>query len=357
MDSGTFSGFMEQLLKEPAILMYFCLFGITLVTAVIGIVYMRNYRARKAAEAAAVADTASPDPMTGAGYDEISKGGPSIMNMDADLPDLDMLAAMPTAPQAAARPARAGTYNVKLTNGETVQAAEVMVILRDIEDGRLIVQLGDKSYVNLNDHPEAKQKFLKLMKELAQVVSSKPGDPAPAKAESIDLPPPVPAPSTPDSRVSTNDLRAELSTDADDNDVPLSSLVNTPKPSPKTYAPPPPVDPSGAMPGDLPKYKMDDLPLAPRRGIGLFGQKKEDKDRLKQPIPELNIASAIEAYLQHKLRYTAEFDGRSIHILPAPGGGVKIEVDGQYFEAVADVTDEPVRAFIATAIQEWQERQ
>ena len=101
------------------------------------------------------------------------------------------------------------------------------------------------------------------------------------------------------------------------------------------------------MPGDLPSFKLDDNPYErPKRG-----QKKEVK-----PVPELNIAGAIEAYLQYKLHNTPEYAGHSIHIYPSPDGGVSIEVDGRYYDAVGDIPDTEVREFIAGAIQEWQDR-
>ena len=74
------------------------------------------------------------------------------------------------------------------------------------------------------------------------------------------------------------------------------------------------------------------------------------------PVPEINIAGAIETYLQHKKSLTPEYANRSIHIYPAPGGGVSIEVDGKYFEAVSDVTDADVREFLSETISEWQDR-
>jgi len=101
------------------------------------------------------------------------------------------------------------------------------------------------------------------------------------------------------------------------------------------------------MPGDLPSFKLDDNPYErPKRG-----QKKEVK-----PVPELNIAGAIEAYLQYKISHTPDFQGRNIHIYPSPDGGVSIEAEGRYYDAVGDIEDTEVREFIANAIQEWQDR-
>jgi hypothetical protein len=39
------------------------------------------------------------------------------------------------------------------------------------------------------------------------------------------------------------------------------------------------------------------------------------------------------------------------------GGGVQIQVDNSYFDAVGDVSDPEIRAFLSATIEEWQERQ
>ena len=103
------------------------------------------------------------------------------------------------------------------------------------------------------------------------------------------------------------------------------------------------------LPGDLPKFRMPEKIEPPKRG-----RVKPERT----PVPEINIAAAIESYLQHKLSMTGAFPGRSIHVSQSPlHGGVLIEVDGVFFEAVADIKDDAVREYIAAAIQEWQDRQ
>jgi hypothetical protein len=103
----------------------------------------------------------------------------------------------------------------------------------------------------------------------------------------------------------------------------------------------------GKLPGDLPSFKLDDNPMPKLKR----GQRND-----LPPVPEINIAGAIEAYLQHKISLTPDYAGRSIHIYPASGGGVSIEVDGKYFEAVSDVSDPVVREFLSDTISEWQDR-
>jgi hypothetical protein len=119
-----------------------------------------------------------------------------------------------------------------------------------------------------------------------------------------------------------------------------------PAPAPG-FTPPAPTIPTAPLPGDLPRFSLDDQgPIKPPRG-----QKREVK-----PVPEINLAAAIEAFLQHKLRQTPQFASRSIHIHPSPNGGVSIEVDDRFYDAVSEVADVEVRAFLQSAIEEWQDR-
>lgn len=296
---------LQQFMQQPFVssaLAMLCFFAILLVAVVIALVYVRR---RKAEQRAAAGLDLNP-----------------LAEDSADLPDLDILvsslppketSAAPTpapAPAAPARAARQGTFSVALRDGSPAEAVEVMTVLRDVVDGKLIVQMGDKVYQNINSDTEFKDRFTRLMRELAQVARPVGQTTEPASAA---VPPSAPEP-----------------------------LADVPPPA----VPPPPTD-TGEMPGDLPKFKLDEQgPIRPPRG-----QKPEAR-----PVPEINIAAAIEAYLQHKLRYTPDYDGRSIHIYPAPDGGVSIEVDGQFFDSVGDVTDASVRAFLQATIQEWQDR-
>jgi hypothetical protein len=311
-----------------------------------------------------------------------------------DLPDLDLLteraptvqesspvisapAPTPPAPPPPAPPVRRpGEYTVRLSDGSSTRADEMLTILRDQDDERLIVLLDGTGYRTLVDQPEVKQRFARLMKELAEVVATEDTRPPAARpvereADADSVPPPMPAeapavPAPEPVRSYTNGTLHDDDLDDLDLDAPdlddlsrfddpaprVSPPPAPPKPAAKPTMPPPPPSMNGPLPGDLPKFR--DLPQQEKiKPGGLFRQPRAEIE----PVPELNIAGAIEAYLQHKLRQTPDYYGRSIHVHSAPGGGVMIEVDGEYFEAVSDVYDPEVRDFISTAIQEWQERQ
>ncbi len=331
-------GDLEQFAQQPfvqVIIGYLCFFGLLLLVLIGLLIYVRRRKQQR--------QEAAPAPSAPSYY-----GAPTEM----DLPDLDLLvtsatppppapvtpapsAPPPAAPVRAAtvpvssappRPARKGTYLMPVMDGDATEVVEVLTLLRDVVDGKLIVQMGDKVYQNVNSDPDFRDRFNKLMRELAQV----------AKKQS-------------DNSSSPAEETAPVDEPAKDAPVPISKLMQTPPEAPSTphFIPPPPVTPDGRMPGDLPSFRLADNPMP----AGKLGKKLEMK-----PVPELNIAGAIEAYLQHKLRHTPEFANRSIHIFPSPDGGVSIEVDGKYFEAVGDISDSEVREFLAQTIQEWQER-
>lgn len=305
------SGFFQQL--PLGIFVMFCGASILLIVAIVLIIRARAQRSSNL--------PSQPGYVQAPGY--IPSGS------DGDLPDLAMLtdtrSLAKNSPPASSSPKRVttpGRFNVHLVDGRSVEAVEVMTVLRDVVDGGLIVQMGDNAYEQFSEG-EAKQRFMKVMRELSIVV--KPG----AKSPEVPIEPAPPVESS--------------------EEVVESEPVPPPKPKAPSI-PPPPVNKSGAMPGDLPKFSLDDNIIPPPKGV-LNRVPKPEK-----PVPELDIAGAIEAYLQHKLRYTPEYEGRSIHVHPAPGGGVSIEVDGLFYDAVSDVADTEVREFLSATIQEWQQR-
>jgi hypothetical protein len=337
--SSGIADFFQQI--PVGLIVMFCGSSLLLIAAAFLIVRARAQRTQKTAPEhpyvpvqGAANVTAMPDPTL------------------ADLPDLDMLVTAPppmpkptTAP-APARAPRTGTYTVNLSDGDPAQAVEVVTILRDVMDGGLIIQMGGKSYRDLTQDETFRASFLKIMRELSPVVTQAPKSAAkPAAAES-EL---EPAPQEQPAASRTASLR-DLLVSSDDVEDEAEKIEEAPAPRPASPPPPPTAD--GTMPGDLPRYSLDSEPQVIKKRSGLLRRTKTEF----VPVPELNLAGAIEAYLQHKLRHTPEYAARSIHVHPAEDGGVAIEVDGEFYEAVGDVAEADVRAFLASTIQEWQER-
>jgi len=245
----------------------------------------------------------------------INAGGINPSTIEpADMPDLDSLTSPGSIPAVAPRPT--GTQRIKLAEGEMIDVVEVLTVLRDVADGSLIVQIGESAFRNppATADAEFKRRFNLTMKELVSGARS------------------------------TATVPAVIAADAPAD----SAEAVPPKPTPAATGEMPVVPPGVPLPGDLPKFKMPDTPEIPSRR----GRKPPKAD-----IPEINIAAAIESYLQHKLALTPEYAGRSIHVRSAAHGGVQIDVDGRMYEAVGDIEDAAVRQFLASTIEEWQSRQ
>ncbi len=327
---STFADFLSQI--PSVIFVPFCASALLLVIVLTLIVRARGQRSRSAAPAA--------PPLL------LKRKRSAAPGTDSDLPDLDMLAdittlASPLPPEpvpaaAPPRPAQAGVQPLTLSDGVIVQAVEVLRVLRDITGGGLVVQMGDRAYRTLAQDDAFRADFLKIMRELSPLVRG-------AAPPTAGAPPPEAASAAARDAAQPPDEAAETETPS------LSDLLAA-RPPKRAFTPPPMGD--GELPGDLPRFRLDDAPTPPPKG-GLFRRQKREAP---PPVPELDIAGAIEAYVQHRLQLTPELAGRSVHIHPSPDGSVVIEADGVFYDAVDAVEDDEVRQFLTLAIAEWQSR-
>ncbi|MBN2472528.1 MAG: hypothetical protein JXN59_17515 [Anaerolineae bacterium] len=70
--------------------------------------------------------------------------------------------------------------------------------------------------------------------------------------------------------------------------------------------------------------------------------------------PPLSIPEQIDAILQRKLIQSPEYSGRDIRISPSSSGGVQIQVGTDVYESVSEIADEGIRAFVESAIRDWE---
>lgn len=219
---------------------------------------------------------------------------------------------------------------VRLAGGDVADARELLSILRDERDGRLMVQIGENAYRTLVEDAEAKRTFTRVMKELSGVILTP--DTAPAQPAEAAPPPPV---------------------------VPVAVPPQEPfKPQPTPPASGQTQQVAAAteeerqpLPGDLPNMRLSDNPDNYKRDrFGRVVVQRVDK------APEINIASAIESYLQFRIEQLPQYQQRGIHIRSALNGGVRIEADGKSYDFVDEIADADVRQFLQKTIAEWQER-
>ena len=366
---GDLPDFISQL--PPVLFLPICFPAVLLIIYVTYAAYIRPERRKKQALMQAENTVQAPAAATPAPVS--APAGPSALDLlyersenraparridTGDLPDLDLLLAAAEAtptPTPVQTPPDDG--RVQLHTGLSTRATEALRILRDETDGRLMVQIDGLAYRSLIDSPEAKKEFTRIMKELSSIILE------PDSAATANAAAQAPRATTPKASAEVS-TEAAMESPAAAAETPAAAIPAPAEPdadSPVPEAPPAATPPAAAkpssfppgerLPGDLPSYRYDDNP-AIIKSRTLRGPKVE----FEAP-PAVDIASAIETYLQFKLERTDDFRGRSIHIRPSLSGGVRIEVDGQYFEAVDDVSDAAVRDFLKQSIQEWQDRQ
>jgi HAMP domain-containing protein len=183
---------------------------------------------------------------------------------------------------------------------------EVFRVMRDLADGALVVEIGGRRYSRLTEITDGQvgRRFInnvRALAEFAMLSTAQPSSPPPPPPPSTSVPPPMPEPPPLAER-----LRAAIS------------------------QPPPRPRPAGA-----PSMPVGETPLSEGS----------------------SLADQIEDMLQYRLMNNPALSKRSIHVRPGPHGGVRIEVDGHFFDGVGEVADDEVRAFIQDTIREWEARQ
>jgi hypothetical protein len=132
----------------------------------------------------------------------------------------------------------------------------------------------------------------------------------------------------------------------------LSGMVGAPVP---TVVPPPGVirslNPAPAPITPLPSAESSKTPGIIGRALGRSAPPKKEET---QPA---GIFAAVEEFLQGRLANTPAFAQRSLHIRPSLDHGIKIEVDGKFYDSIDSVADADVRDFLFTIMREWEARQ
>lgn len=123
---------------------------------------------------------------------------------------------------------------------------------------------------------------------------------------------------------------------------------------------------AGLRPGETPMVtwtppstEAPHEPPPPAQPVAAFlGQKDTaGTGKTEPPASARSMADEIEELLQLRLTQNTELSHRSVHIRPAEGGAIRVEVDGQSYDGVGSVTDEPIREFIQDIIRQWEARQ
>lgn len=218
-----------------------------------------------------------------------------------DLPNPDSEYSAPDDIAVGEEPQRIGATYIVGRNELPEDAVEIMRIWRDVTDGALIMQMGNRVFETipeLGDKTFAKR-FISVVEELGRI------------AQAGALASGMPAPNF-------QQRTAVISQQGD--------WANRVKPAPMPIATPPPVVTDAVV-----------------------GQQTTGSPT--------GIAGQIEELLQFRLSHSPVFQHRSIHVRSNPNGSLRIEVDGRNYNHVDDVIDPDVRDFIRATIREWEARQ
>lgn len=205
------------------------------------------------------------------------------------------------------------------TSGHS-EMIEIMRIFRDLSNGALVIQIGRDRYYSLDEisDPQVRRRFLGNAEAMAQFAQLKKGT-----SPLIDW-------------------------------APASTTVNQsrPAPSPAQPAPnmPPPPPPMPSAQPSAPPSSRSPLAIIDQVVTGGSGGAKKD-----EPPPK-SMADEIEELLQYRLALDPQLNSRSIHIRSSEDGSIFVEVDGQNFDGIGEVSDEQVRSYLQKIVQEWEAR-
>lgn len=175
-----------------------------------------------------------------------------------------------------------------------------MRILRDLNDGSLIIQIGNQRYRSPNDiqNPDLARRFTAVIRELWMMING-----------------------------STN--RNRLGEAADSGIVGMKTRAAT-------------------------LLNPDSEPSKP---MLTRGRSASNVSTPPTAVPPGGIVGSVEEFLQTKLSVSPQFAARSIHIRPSHDHGIKIDVDGHYYDRIDEVVDPDVREFLFSLMREWEARQ
>jgi hypothetical protein len=257
--------------------------------------------------------------------------------------------------------------------------ASLLHVWRDLSSGTLIMEAcGERfeSPARIRD-AEARRRFAGIVAELVALGGIGPEEPRPARPVPADRSLGAPGgPPPPDSAellrvwrdladgtllVEMKDRRFAALAEMEDEALQrrfvsvvreLDALARSAPEEPRRPAAPPPPrakEPDPAAP-----------PVSMSPGAMLRGMARAARGQAPEPVeekPAPTIADQIEELLQARLADLPAYRQRAVHVSPSSQGGVRIEVDGSFYEGVGDVEDAEVRALLADVVREWESRQ
>lgn len=227
--------------------------------------------------------------------------------------------------------------------------AELARFWSDKRNGQLILEIGGKMYMTINQLPPKQRAQLeRLSVELeAWLGLARPErqDERLAAAAGVSAAAGIAA-------AATSAAQPPVS-------PPIAATLKTPLQTP--VATPPVVQP--VQPPLPPTVRVEaPLPTPPETEIRKPSMRLPDilasalNPEKKEPLPPtLSIAAQVDEIVQERLP-NSPFGERVIRLLEVPGRGMVVIVDQAQYESVNDVADEQVRQFLRECVAEWERR-
>lgn len=200
---------------------------------------------------------------------------------------------------------------------------ELLRLLRDSHTGQLVVIVGGKRYARLSDVTDKKvgQLILEATAHLLRFTNG---------------------------MLSTRDGLRSVAPPA------VNPLSAVPVVEPEQPAAPPPAVQPPRAPVSSVRPPVQAEPLRPRGGlrqrVSRFGPAAE-----ATPAPiGLNLADEINEIVQRRLATSPLGNTARVDVTAAPGGGIRILVNGQVYQTPDEIADPAVKDLVKSAIQEWE---
>lgn len=197
---------------------------------------------------------------------------------------------------------------------------ELLRLLRDAHTGQLVVIVGGRRYARLSDVTDKKVGQL-ILEATAHLLRFTNGMLSTRDGLRSVAPPPV-------------------------NPLSAAPVVEPEQPA----APPPAVQPP-RPPVSSVRPPVQAEPLRPRGGLlSRFGPAAE---ATSAPVG-LNLADEINEIVQRRLATSPLGNTVRVDVTAAPGGGIRILVNGQVYQTPDEIADPAVKDLVKSAIQEWE---
>jgi hypothetical protein len=98
-------------------------------------------------------------------------------------------------------------------------------------------------------------------------------------------------------------------------------------------------------------HATEEEPEISPSSISLLGNFRRKRPAAPRP---LSLAEQIDEILQEKIASYPQLAGRKINIVADPKGGLRILVDGRYYNRPSEIEEKGIAGLIKLAIKEWE---